>query len=166
MKKKSDKRAIALISIMIIITVLLLLSGIVTYAGKEIIITSKETTFIKNMETINDSVEEYYIVNGSIPNLEDEIGISVSQYKENIRILNGNKAEEKLSSEIIKNGDEEAIFYEIDISKIGIDEIVYGTKENEYDFYLVSNVSHKVYYYPGYEIGNELHFSGIDIIDN
>jgi len=70
-----------------------------------------------------------------------------------------------LESIIVKNGDKEAMFYEVDISKIGIEDMKFGVRKNENDIFLVSNESHVVYYYPGYEIGENIYFDSMNILD-
>lgn len=165
MKKTDVKAGIALISLSIVILILVLLSGIVTYVGYDIIKTAKNTAYAKDMETITDSVMEYYAVNGSLPVLESGKEVTAEEFKEEVRSILGEEASIKLLLEIIKNNDQNATFYEIDISKIGIEDLNFGIKETSTDIYVISNSSHIVYYYLGYEHSSELHFSNAYIID-
>jgi len=165
MNIKSCKKGIALISVALVIMVLVMISGIVTYVSYDIIEISKQTSYAKELENISDAVEEYYAVNGSIPALSGGLELTVEEYKKNIEEINGSKITEILAEEITANNDEEAIFYEIDISKIGIEDLKLGLKSNEYDIFLISNESHNVYYYQGYEINGNVYFSNINIMD-
>lgn len=164
MKKQTPKKGIALVTLSIVIVILVLLSGIITFVSYDIMTTAKNTAFAKDMETINDAVTEYYAVNGNIPVLSGGKEITADKYKESINKLLGEEALANLIDELNKNGDEEAVFFEIDISKIGIDDLKFGIKENENDIYIISNNSNKVYYYLGYENSSGLYFSNIDMI--
>lgn len=165
MKKKNNKVGIALIALSIVIIILVLISGIVTYVGYNIITTSKNTAYAKDMETITDSVIEYYAVNGSLPILEGGKEITSDEYKQYVKNVIGEEASRKLETEFTKNDDEDATFYEIDISKIGIDDLKYGIKKDENDVYVISNNSHIIYYYKGYENNSGLHFSNTDLME-
>ena len=162
---KNNRYGIALITLSIILMVLVLLSGVITYIGYDIMVTAKNTAFAKDMETIVDSIEEYYAVNGSLPVLEDGKKITADVYKSNIEELLGETLANELAEELVKNDDENATFYEIDISKIGIDDLKYGIKETPDDIYVISSDSHIVYYYCGYENSSGFYFSNTDLID-
>ena len=162
MKKSTNKRAIALISLVMVIMVLTLLAGMVTYVSVDLIKETKKITFATDTETIYDAVQEYYTVNGDIPVLDNGAQFDSTTYVASI--ADDNYAE-ALSDEIIANGDEYAIFYEIDITQIGIKDTKYGVKETENDIFLVSNVSHNIYYYPGRKINNDIFFSNTYILE-
>ena len=167
MKKNNTKVGIALIALSIVILILVLISGIVTYIGYDIITTAKNTAYAKDMETITDSVMEYYVVNGSLPVLDVGKEITAHDYEQEIKNVLGDEAAIKLATELIQNEDEDAILYEIDISKIGVDDLTYGVKKNgnENDIYVISNISHIIYYYVGYENSSGLYFSNSDIME-
>lgn len=159
MKNKSNKKGISLVSLIIVIITLIMISGIITYIGYDMVSESKEVTFAKDIQTLIDAAEEYYAVNGSIPTLEGGMELTAAEYIENIKNINGNEISNILEEEISTNGDNEATFFEIDISKLGIKEMKLGIKENENDIYLISNNSHIVYYYQGYEVKDNVYFS-------
>ena len=165
MDSRLNKRGIALISVVITILILTMISGIITYVSYDMINLTKETAYAKDLTTISNAVEEYYAVNGSIPRLEDGLEFSAAQYKENIEGINGTNYVDALNDEMTINEDGKAIFYEIDISKIGVDDLKYGVKNDENDLFLVSNDSHIVYYYPGYVIDGNIFFSNTKIIN-
>jgi len=162
MKKDTSKKGIAVISLVLIIIVLSLLTGMITYVSNDIISESKRTAFAKDTDVIYDAAQEYYAVNGDIPRLESGLEMDAATYKSNI--TDGSYLE-ALTEEIASNGDENAIFYEIDMTKIGIEDSIYGLKENEKDLYLISNVSNVIYYYPGIKINKDIYFSNSVIIN-
>ena len=165
MRKRINIQGITMVSLGIIILVLLLLSGIVTYASRDIITEAKEVTYTKNMSSISDAVQEYYSVNGDLPILPNsEYGkeLTKEQYVNAIKNFYGEEFSNALTQEIQKNGDESSIFYEIDISKLNIDELAYGTKKDDdwNDIFLVASDSNVVYYLKGIKISKKIYFSG------
>lgn len=161
MNKNTCKEGIALVSVVLAIMVLLMLSGLVTYIGNDMINTSKMTAFAKDTDIIYEAAEEYYIVNGDIPTLAGGVQFDYETY---LNSITDSKYSETLISEISANEDQEAMFYEIDLSKIGIEDSRYGVKSNEDDIFLISNNSHCIYYYPGYEVQGNIYFSNTFII--
>ncbi len=162
MIKNNGKRAIALISLVLVILVLLMITGLITYVSVDMIAEAKKVAFSKDMTTIYDSVQEYYAVNGDIPVLEGGYELSADAYRNSITEASHKTA---LNTEIINNGDEAATFYEIDMSKLGIEEMSYGVKKTATDVFLVSNVSQNIYYYQGREFNNNIHFSNSYILE-
>ena len=165
MIRKNNTRGIAMISLVLTIIILVMLAGMVSYAGYDIINESKKTAFAKDLETLYDATQEYYMVNGSIPILESESGFSTDEYIGRITTLNGAEAAENLQSEILKNEDQTATFYEVSIQKIGIEDITYGVKKNENDYFIISDNSYKIYYYPGETINGNWYFSDTIILE-
>ena len=156
MEKYTDKKGVSLIALAVVVIIIMLISGMVTYVSTDMIAESKKMAFIKDTDTVYNAVEEYYGVNGDIPIIEDGVAINFDEYKAN---FSDDKAASALTNEVEKNEDTNATFYEIDISKIGIDSIKYGAKKNAKDIYLVSNETHSVYYYSGCKIKGEYYFS-------
>ena len=162
MERVTRKKAIALISLVVILIVLLLLAGMVTYVSSDMITESKKIAFAKDTTAVYDAIQEYYSVNGDIPVLDGGIQMDAATYKSKITDTNFLTV---LIDEINKNGDEMATFYEVDMSKIGIKDSVYGIKEDSDDIYLVSNISYVVYYYPGMKINKNIYFSNSYIVN-
>lgn len=159
MINERKKSGIAVVSIVVAVLVVALLTGVVSYVGNDLVAQAKEVHFTKDVETIHDAAEEYYAVNGSLPILELGNSFNAIEYKERIVTLLGDDVAEILENEIVENGDNQAIFYELDIEKIGIEEMSYGIKADINDYFLISNESHVVYYYPGIDINGEIYFS-------
>lgn len=159
----ANKRGIALISIVIAIIILMMLAGIVTYMGSDIIQTTKSTAFANDINTIYEATQEYYAVNGSLP-VVSTTERTADDYLDDIRNILGEEAADNLSAELNENGDTSATFFKVDIEKIGIKDLTYGNEGDTRDFFLISTVSQEIYYYKGYEIDNELHFSNVNIM--
>ena len=165
MRSKLSKRGVSLISLVVITIVLVMLSGLVTYMSTDMIIDSKKVAFKKNMETLSDAVEEYYAVNGDIPVLSEGAVFTKAEYESLVSEDYGTKYSQALALEIIENGDENSTFYEVDISKIGIKDLNYGTGEDENDIFLIANDSHLVYYLKGMKIKDDIIFSSTFVLD-
>lgn len=163
--KKVSKQGIALLSLILIIVIVMMLAGLVTYSSYDMIFETQKLSFAKDITTINDAVEEYYSVNGSLPILNDGNIFTVQEYKNKIEEIRGSSQLEQLAHEMDVNDDESAVFYEIDISKLDIKQLKYGLKEDEYDIFLVSDQSNKVYYLKGYDILNKVYFSGESVLN-
>ena len=162
MKKTASRKGIALVSMAIIILILLLFAGVVTYVSNDIIDESKKTAFAKDIAVIYEAAQEYYAVNGDIPSLNDGVVMDFETYKS--ETINA-KYLQVLEEEVVKNNDEQSIFYEIDMTKIGVDTSKYGTKQTEDDIYLISNLTQNVYYFPGIKINKNIYFSDINIVE-
>lgn len=159
-----NKRGIALISIGIAIIILMMLAGIVTYMGSDIINSTKSTAFAKDINTIYEATQEYYAVNGSLPVVADTER-AAGEYINDIENKLGEEAKASLSEELTKNGDSGAMLFKVDIEKIGIKELHYGNGADAMDFFLISTNSQEIYYYKGYEIDNELYFSNVNLME-
>lgn len=164
MEKKLKKSGIALVSLTIIIIVLMLISGIVTYVSYDIMSEGKKTAFLHDVEVVNSAVGEYYAVNGSNPILSTGTQITASQYKQKINELYDENAAESLTQELTQNGDLEATFYEIDLAKLNVETSKFGVKAEAEDIFLISS-NNNIYYYSGYQIANDIYFSNVKIMD-
>lgn len=142
----------------------MLISGMVTYISYDMIVESKKTAFLHDIGVVNDAVEEYYAVNGTLPILSSGAEITVNEYKQKINQLYDADALNSLTEEITLNNDLESDFYEIDISKLNIESSKFGLKESETDVFLVST-NNLVYYYSGYKTSTGIYFSAVKILD-
>lgn len=165
MIKIKNKSGISLIVLSIVLMVLVMLSGVIVYIGYDIMVTAKNTVFAKDIQTISDAISEYYAVNGSAPILNSGLEITSEKYIENIGTLVGEKAQKALNDEFIINNDQSTVFYEVDMSKIGIEDVKYGIKSNENDLFLISSNSNVVYYYVGYENNSGIYFSNSVLVE-
>lgn len=136
----------------------------VTYISYDVIAESKKTAFLHDIGVVNDAVEEYYAVNGTMPILNSGIEITANEYKQKVNQLYDADALNCLNEEIALNNDLGSNFYEVDISKINIESSKFGLKKTETDVFLVST-NNIVYYYSGYETSTGIYFSGAKILD-
>lgn len=125
---------------------------------------SKRTTFLHDIGIVNDSVEEYYAVNGSLPILSSGIEITVDEYRQKINQTYDEDALNSLNEELTLNNDLESNFYEVDISKLNIDSSSLGMKYDEMDVFLVST-NNVIYYYSGYETSTGIYFSNVKLVN-
>ena len=142
----------------------MLISGMVTYISYDMIVESKKTAFLHDIGVVNDAVEEYYAVNGTLPILSSGIEITANEYKQKINQLYDVDALNSLKEELNLNNDLDSNFYEVDISKLNIEASKFGLKETETDVFLVST-NNLVYYYSGYKMATGIYFSGVKILD-
>lgn len=150
MRKVDAKRGVSLIVLVITIVIIIILSAIVILNTDDSREVAKRTVFISDMTTIEDAVREYYLLNGAIPNYGDRIDKSMFT---NIRTL---------VSEVNANGDENADFYKIDLSKLDLEKYSFGTeydKSTSTDVCIVAMPSMKVYYVKGVKIEKVLRHS-------
>lgn len=165
MNKLQKNSGIALISLVVSILIIFMLTGIVTYTGRDILVNSKETAFAKDIEAIYDAAQEYYMVNGSIPSKEEGMSFDMDTYISSISELEDENVANALEQELGLNEEQDSVFYEIDISKIGVEETKYGVNKNENDFFVISNTTQKIYYYPGFKINENVYFSNILLME-
>lgn len=164
MIKELNKNGIALLSLTIVIIVLMLISGMVTYVSYDIITDGKKAGFLHDIDIVNAATDEYYVVNGSYPILETGTQVTANEFEEKINELYDNGTVDILKEELTQNNDLNAIFYEIDITKLNIETSNIGLKKDENDIFLISS-NNNIYYYSGYRILNDIYFSNSKIID-
>ena len=165
MKTKTQKRGIVLASLLVSIIILSIIAGMVMFVGTDIVKNAKIAAFAKDLTAVYDSSLEYYTVNGDIPVLTDGRSYTAIEYQNAIEGLTNSSYYSSLKTEIEQNLDTDAVFYEIDISKLGIESTEYGVSGEENDFYLISNNSHYIYYFKGFDANGEIYFSSSVITD-
>lgn len=164
MQNRLCRNGITLISLVIIVIALMMIAGIITYVSYDIISETKKTTFLNDLSSINDAVDEYYSVNGSLPTLKGGNQITVTEYKQKINELYGKEALDSLISELELNDDLASNFFQIDMNKINVDSSKFGIRKDETDIFLISS-NNNIYYYSGYELQKKIYFSMVKIID-
>lgn len=108
---------------------------------------------------IQNAVDAYYTKNNAIFPVKDTVILDVSNVRANVK------------GQFIENGEtivnDTITLCEIDYSKIGIDSLKYGRKQNgNNDIYVLSRETGNVYYALGLEIGNDTYYSLTDDIKN
>jgi len=159
--KFSDKKGISLVVLIITIVVSLILIATAVISTTVAMDNANITLFSKNLTEIEAASEGFYITNNVMPtpdastvmNKDDIIGIS------NFQNL--------MSEEIIENNDLDAQFYEVDLAKINVTKIGYGTKDlGASDAFYISFPSMNVYYPYGINAKGTTYFSITSKISN
>ena len=120
-------------------------------------------------DTVNDifytnAGEGSFIAGNIISSSNIEIPLPVDEeetiYNKSTLIALVTKGGSVLSEEISANGDDDNLFYVIDLEKLPIDSINSGKKEyGDNDIYVVSSENHNVYYVQGEKIAGQYYFS-------
>ena len=156
----NEKKGISLVVLAVTIIVLAILVTLIPITIVNVVNNAKMATFIKDLEQIQDGVDSYVITNGSV----DGIGVNQKTGTELLALVIGTDNKAAFESDLTSNGDYEVagtnIFYEIDLSKIGVDSTSTGLGTlGASDKYYVSLNNNKVYYPYGKKIGGDIYFS-------
>lgn len=157
-KKCSRKSGISLVVLLITIIVALILLSASTIKILDASENATLSAFAEELRSLEDSSKEYYLQNGSIPAVDTNNGMSVSD------VLNLNNEERTLiSEELMLNSDNQDTtkFYKLDLSKLNVTTTTRGVqkKGNERDIYLIAYPSFRVYYLDGVEAKKNMFFS-------
>ncbi|MDF2866345.1 MAG: hypothetical protein K0R72_1163 [Clostridia bacterium] len=153
------KGGISLVILIVSMVVLLILATTIFVSASSAIDTAKLTTFAKDLNKVQDSIESYYISNNVIPSLNG------SELMNKDEFLSISRFSDILVEEIIKNNDLNSQFYTIDLNKINITNTPYGLKKyGENDVFVISYPSMNVYYPYGFSAKNNTYFSITDKI--
>lgn len=149
------KKGISLAILVITIIVMIILASTVIYISADLTNDSKKVAFELDLTQIEESVTDYYLNNGELPIVLD------SQYSKSEFVQLITDGADGLNSEISENGNDEATFYEIDLSKISVEGSTRGLKfdGDNTDAYFVSSIGFNVYYLKGEQIGGVYYFS-------
>lgn len=138
------KKAISLVSLVIVIIVMIILSGTVIITSNNSVKTANKTMFANEILNIQTLVDEYYLNNGTYPAGNEKIF--------NYTALD-TKAQEQFSLETGNT------FYEVSLKDIGLSSVEYGNKDTENDVYVLSKTTGKVYYLEGMEFENNTYYT-------
>ncbi len=148
---KKNKSGVTLIILAVTIIVALALLSTIVISYDSIKNSMKKREFAKEIYTIQKLSDEYYFKNNQLA-----VGDSYS--------LNLNN--ESSTDYISQFQDEDSIsnvytdFYELDLYKIGVENVARGTKKDEAsDVYIVSSKTHKVFYAKGDLIGGYTYYT-------
>lgn len=151
-----NKKGISLVILTITIIVMIILASVVIYIAADTTNNSKMAAFASDLEQVEDLVNEYYLANGTLPVVSSATGYNKTQFTG--LITNGKST---LVSEIISNGDDSAVFYKLDLSKLDIESTKRGLEADgdTTDAYFVASNTFNVYYLKGRKIANDYYFS-------
>lgn len=154
-----NKKGISVMSLVAAVAIIMILLTTVTVSGINTAHNAKKIAFGAEIKMIQGAVDAYYKENNAIYPIKNDaytitIGDNVSS--KNKVIFENNEG----------NGIASFTVYAIDYDLIGVDSLIYGKDSENYDIYVVSRKSGKVYYLKGLKIGSEIYYTVTDDIDN
>ena len=159
--KTNNKCGISLIVLIITIIITLILIATTAISAAKSIDNANITTFARDLDVIQESIESYYVINNIIPLLADS---SVMNKDELVTIA---RSQDIILDELTENDDLDSQFYTIDLSKINVTKIAYGNKKlGENDIFVMAYPSMTVYYPYGLNANSTMYFSITSKISN
>ncbi len=162
MKRSIKNRGITLVALVITIIISLILLSVSIVTIKNSIDKSALSNFGNEINDIQDATKSYYILNNALPKKESIAKLS----KNDVLALVGATNQTAFSNELTQNGDNTLDeFYEVDISKLGIENTTKGLATNgSNDIYVVSYPSINIYYLKGVKANKTMYFSTINVV--
>lgn len=144
------KRGISLVSLVIVIIIMVILSGIIIFSGVSTVNDVNINIFATEILNIQNAVDEYYYRNGKYPT-------ATSYVLETTTIDNGSL--EQFAEESIT--DNKIEFKTVDLSVLGINKTGFGNTSRA-DVYVLSEVTGKVYYMAGVTYEDKTYYTLAD----
>ena len=153
------KRGISLAALVATITIMIILVSTVVMAGNNMYNNVKKSNFLKEINSIQESVNAYLDKNPNEYPILNNLVIDLSN------VSDENKAQFSQNREDITNN--MVSLYEIDYEKIGYNNLKYGNKkQGTNDVYVLSTTTGKVYYSKGFKVGSEvIYTSTVDVVN-
>lgn len=152
------KKGIAMATLVVIISVMLILLSVITITGINISNTSRKIAFASELKMLQDSVDGYITKNlGEYP-VSEFVTIDLSLASDDVKKQFEDNGEEILDSKVILN--------KIDYTKLDLTSLTRGTSDTNDDIYVVSTKTGKVYYAKGLKIGNNTYYTLTDELKN
>ena len=149
MLKNNIKKGITLVALVATIMAIIILTTTAVVSYSSFSVNAKKRAFANEIYTLQKQVEDYKFKNNKYP-----IG--------NVKELNISSVDSELVSIFNSNGENidgnKVTLYEIDFTKLDLDNLVRGMDKNSNDIYLFSNESKKVYYIEGEKIENRTYY--------
>lgn len=142
-----QRKGISLASVVITTVVIMLLTTTITISVKKILENSDKISFASEIDTLQTSINSYYLAEKEYPTLGENIVIDITKIDEK----NIFKDENIVDGKVILN--------KIDYDKINYVSLKYGISLDEGDIYAISEITGKVYYVKGIKIGNTTYFT-------
>ena len=149
---KKCKKGISLVSVLIVVVILAIVSGVITISTNNILEDTYKKEFVSEYKLVKTATKDYIMRNSDIIDFtETEFDVS------------GLDSEllEQFNGETIVN--EKFDVYIIDLEKIGVSNATYGTGTDEdSDIYVLSKNTKEVYYKKGFTDDNNTYYKGIN----
>lgn len=155
------KNGISLIVLAITIIIMVILTGVIIVSIQNVIRETEKNEFVIELQTIEDKVQEYYLLVGSLP---AKYG---TNYNMNnlIYLLLGTDKQSSLRNEINLNKDNNNDFLVIDMTLLELQTSERGKAVNSTDIFVVATNSLNVYYLDGIKVDDIYRFSTVTLIE-
>ena len=110
----NNKKGISLIILVITIAIMIIIASAVIFISSDTTSNTRMAAFAMDLQQIKSAVEEYYLYNKELPIVNEG-------YTKTTLVANIENGSETLSEEIAANGDDEAVFYEIDLESLDVE---------------------------------------------
>lgn len=144
------KKGMTFITAGIAVVIMLILATTATVAIVNVSNDTTLTKFATEIAYVQEAVNNYHDKNNEYP-VNNSVSVDLSQVN----------ARDKVQFNLEEVNDNTILLYEIDYSKLGNIEIVYGNKSDNdlRDIYAVSKNTGKVYYLKGVKVGSTVYFT-------
>ena len=139
------KSGISMVIVITAVAIMMVLVSVASVVGTGAIETANYDEFISNVNRVADSVNVYYLQNGTLPITGDSVNISSLPDAFKLELKNKNDAANKL--------------FVLDISLLNDSTIKNGTGGlNNQDVFVVAEDTHNVYYLRGFEYKSKIYY--------
>lgn len=148
----NNKKGITLVSILLIVVVISIVSGVVTISVKHILDNTDKKEFFSEYNLVKSYTGDYILRNsGKVDFAEIQFDLTNIETKYTNQFDGENIVSNKID------------MYIIDLEEIGVYNATYGTGENGVDdVYLVSKNTNNVYYMKGFNSGEFVYYKAIN----
>lgn len=148
------KKGIAMATLVVIISVMLILLSVITITGINISNTSRKIAFASELKMLQDGVDGYRTTNLEEYPVSEFVTIDLSLASDDVKKQFEDNGEEILDNKVILN--------KIDYTRLDLTSLTRGTSDTTDDIYVVSTKTGKVYYAKGLKIGNNTYYTLTD----
>lgn len=152
MFKNINKKGVTLVILAVTIIVALILLSTIIVSYDKIKVSMNKRSFAQEIYTIQKLCDEYRFKNNSFPTVSESPYFFVEAKA---------KAPEQFSSE-----EDNEELYEIDLAKIGVENVSRGIKDSDNDVYVISKKTNIVYYLEGFEVRDEIYYTLTEELNN
>ncbi len=158
-KLVKDERGITLITLVIMVLLMAIITGMMGTQSKTSLQLSNLTKLQNDIEALNDRIAVYYVQNGDIPKLDPEntaFQVQKSKLEEVMKLkfkeVMNNSSDFEVRMEDLNNTDDGEIYYTINLSKLDNLSLNYGAgykSSSSGDRYIINEKTHRIYYLRG-----------------
>ncbi len=148
------KQGVTLMSLVIAIAIITILTAVTIINVEDISPSAKKAKIAEEFEFVQDKIKEYYLTYGNYP-----VANNTTYTKDELLDIYEVGKRELLANEITKNGDDNSVFFLVDLEKIGVVQSIFGRSVENKDFYVASNKSEILYYPTGISLEETWIFS-------